>query len=66
MAKEGREDYGEKRLRILTDQTHEVVIAPVIQSSLGHLHVTIDTINPFILAILIKRVSKNSKYFVTS
>ena len=37
MAEEGGEDDGEQRLAVVADQTHHVVIAPVVQGSFSHL-----------------------------
>ena len=37
MTEEGGEDDGEQHLAVVADQTHHVVIAPVVQGSFSHL-----------------------------
>ena len=37
MAEERREDDGEQCLAVVTDQAHDIVIAPVVQSPLSNL-----------------------------
>ena len=37
VAEERREDDGEESLTVVADQTHDIVVAPVIQSSLRNL-----------------------------